>query len=354
MDTEREHYPALDGLRAYAAMAVLAYHTTIACFWLGWVGVHFFFVLSGFLITGILLKSKEAGNYFKVFYARRFLRIFPIYYLVLFSVLALAAIGGRNIQSAGYYIFYIQNFKLAFHNWDINTFPRWLNHTWTLAIEEQFYIFFPLLVRFLKEKALVIACFILIALSVFTRYYLSLKLPDNTINWGNTVSNLDFLSAGALLAIGIRRIEPEKIIRVLWIAFALFVVAFWLLTHKPFSGPIYLTNLHGQFFFIGLLLFAAITVLGLVINKARVLQLLFENKAAVYVGKISYGLYLYHYPFFLLTDHYCRQWGIKNVFVVVALKFIGSVVVAALSFRFFESRILKWKAHFKYNLTPNP
>ncbi|HXP53178.1 MAG TPA: acyltransferase, partial [Bacteroidia bacterium] len=248
----------------------------------------------------------------------------------------------------------IQNFKLAFHNWNINTFPRWLNHTWTLAIEEQFYIFFPLLVRFLKEKALVIACFILIALSVFTRYYLSIKLPDNTINWGNTVSNLDFLSAGALLAIGIRRMEPKKIISVLWIAFVLFVITFCLFTHKPFTGPIYLTNLHGQFFLVGLLLFATITVLGLVINKGSVLRLLFENRVAIYIGKISYGLYLYHYPFFLLADHYCRAWGISNVLIIVAIKFIGSVVVAALSFMFLESRILKFKARFKYNFAPNP
>src|ERR1700722_12473750 len=201
LNNHKEYYPALDGLRAYAALAVLAYHTTIACFWPGWVGVHFFFVLSGFLITGILLKSKEASNYFKVFYARRFLRIFPVYYLVLLSVIIVAVIAGRNIQSVWYYVFYVQNFKLAYHNWDISTFPKWLNHTWTLAIEEQFYIFFPLLVRFLKEKALVIACFLLIALSVFTRYYLSVRLPLNTINWGNTISNLDFLSAGALLAI---------------------------------------------------------------------------------------------------------------------------------------------------------
>ncbi|HWY99218.1 MAG TPA: acyltransferase, partial [Bacteroidia bacterium] len=162
IDNNRAYYPALNGLRAYAALTVLAYHTTIAGFWFGWIGIHFFFVLSGFLITNILLNSKEATNYFKVFYARRFLRIFPIYYLLLFGVLAASAIKNQYLKPAWYYIFYIQNFPMSYSNWHLIGFFKLLGHTWTLAIEEQFYVFFPLLVKFLKEKTLVIVCFIFV------------------------------------------------------------------------------------------------------------------------------------------------------------------------------------------------
>jgi len=273
--------------------------------------------------------------------------------LVLFSVIVVALISKRDIQSVWYYVFYVQNFKLAYHNWDISTFPKWLNHTWTLAIEEQFYIFFPLLVRLLKEKALIIACLILIALSVFTRYYLSVRLPNNTISWGNTVSNLDFLSAGALLAIGIRRLQPKTILRFLWIAFGLTALAFCLFTNKPFEGPIYLTNLHGQFFLLVLLLLATATVLSLVSIKNRVVHVLFENRFAVYIGKISYGLYLYHVPFFLLTDYACRHFGYtqtgNSIYWWALVKVAGSLVIAGLSFKFFESRVMKLKQGFKFN-----
>lgn len=345
----KKYYPALDGLRAYAALAVLAYHTAITAFWLGWTGVHFFFVLSGFLIVSILLDSKDAENYFKVFYARRFLRIFPIYYLALFSVTIVAIMAKRDISSFFWYLFYAQNFKLAFHNWNITTFPHWLNHTWTLAIEEQFYILFPLLVKYLKRGALAIVCFGFILLAVFVRYYLSLKFPGNTINWGNTFANFDFLAAGALLAIGIKQIKPKTILAWLWVLFALFIIAYFILAPHPFMHPIYLNQPRGQFFLIGLLLFACIAVFTLVTQRNKILSLLFENRAVVYIGKISYGLYLYHYPFFKLADYFGRHYAITNVFVLVGIKLAGSLLVAGLSFRYFETPIMKLKNKYRYN-----
>jgi peptidoglycan/LPS O-acetylase OafA/YrhL len=86
-DPVKNHNKGLDGLRGYAALAVLLYHVDSIHLWFGWTGVQIFFVLSGFLITGILLNSREADNYFSAFYARRFLRIFPAYYFLLLVVL---------------------------------------------------------------------------------------------------------------------------------------------------------------------------------------------------------------------------------------------------------------------------
>lgn len=133
-------------MRAYAAFGVLAFHLNIPLFKYGWIGVNAFFMLSGFLITNILLESVDSENFFKTFYARRALRIFPIYYLALSFVVAYAIFGNKSIEDLNYYIFYVQNYKLAWNNWNID-FPPLFNHTWSLALEEQFYLVFPALLE---------------------------------------------------------------------------------------------------------------------------------------------------------------------------------------------------------------
>ena len=154
--------PGLDGLRALAIFTVLGSHTKNYDF--GWMGVQFFFVLSGFLITGILLRMKEnlpAQQYFKSFYGRRFLRIFPLYYFYLF-LLGLAAWQTdmipfkfiqreieANVQPQLPYAFlYVYNFLHATEAYHHTPF---LSHLWSLSVEEQFYIIWPLIL-FLTPK----------------------------------------------------------------------------------------------------------------------------------------------------------------------------------------------------------
>jgi peptidoglycan/LPS O-acetylase OafA/YrhL len=179
-------------------------------------------------------------------------------------------------------------------------------------------------------------------------------MPGNTINWGNTISILDFLSSGALLAIGIKHTDPKKITVFLWIGLGAFVIAFCTLTHKPFTSPIYLTSLHGQFFLLGVLLLATLTVLSLATQSNKITRRVFANNYAVYVGKISYGLYLYHYPFFLFIDSACHhfKWDWLQtgnyMYLLAIIKIAGSLIIAALSFRFFEKKILGFKERFKY------
>src|SRR5437870_557283 len=162
---------ALDGLRGIAILMVMLYHQTVMVgstgidrfvgFWTlsGWIGVDLFFVLSGFLITGILSDSKGATGYFRNFYARRVLRIFPLYYgVVAFSLLILPYIPHWKLENLArikgdelWYWTYLSNFSIAAHA----AFRHGiLDVSWSLSIEEQFYLMWPLLVLLLSRRSL--------------------------------------------------------------------------------------------------------------------------------------------------------------------------------------------------------
>src|SRR5438445_5854386 len=151
----RSHIPALDGLRGWAILLVLLTHIAAPLRWstpllvissYGWVGVDLFFVLSGFLITGILIDSKPHTGYLKSFYVRRILRIWPIYFLLLAVVFLVTPYLGRAFEFPHsyyrweYYVFYLQNVWLK----DFGPAP--LQMTWSLAVEERFYLLLPLVV----------------------------------------------------------------------------------------------------------------------------------------------------------------------------------------------------------------
>jgi peptidoglycan/LPS O-acetylase OafA/YrhL len=292
-------------------------------------------VLSGFLITNILINSKEASNYFSVFYARRFLRIFPIYYMLLCCVIIVALCRHMDISSGWYYFFYIQNFVLAKHSFNLTTFPNWFDHTWTLAIEEQFYIFFPLLVKLLRQRGLTIICIIIILITWLNRYVFY-----SHFHWGNTFSSFDCLAAGALVAIGLKHYKANTMI---WILFSVFVM---LSVGCLFSkGPLQ------PFLATALVPFICVTVLVLVTKTHKIITVLFENRLIVYLGKISYGIYLYHYPIIFITDWLAIRYVdtlLFNPYLLIAIKFVVIIGVSAISFKWFESRILLLKDKFTY------
>lgn len=339
----------------------MAFHTDIGYFWYGWVGLPFFFVLSGFLITGILVDSREATNYFSTFYARRSLRIFPVYYLLLFIVILISIGSKADITDAGLYIFYVQNFKLSYHHFGIS-FPRYMNHTWSLAVEEQFYIFFPLMVRYIKPKYLMSFCLFLIIAAISTRYILAQLIPGNEISWANTVSNLDFLATGALIAIAVRKYDLTRIrnfsLVLLVACFGAYALYLRLILHAgllefPFSGA----GPQGQAFFALLLPVIAFSIISLVKGKNLFIRLFFENKFIVYIGKISYGIYLFHFPCFAFTDYYFNHAAHPlirfNGYAIALLKFLITISLAMISWRYFESRILAFKSKFNYKFLGN-
>jgi peptidoglycan/LPS O-acetylase OafA/YrhL len=206
--------PELDGLRGLAILGVVVFHVfsdmgtrhlplgmTILkkVEQLGWTGVDLFFVLSGFLITGILLEAKEATNYFKVFYMRRALRILPIYYVFIIFIFAISKIH-YPFSSKIWFLLNISNLITAFYPYLIGP----LTHFWTLAVEEQFYLLWPTVVRYITTRTLIFICVGGIASSILLR-----NLPisqsyqsvyDNFIyRW--TPFRLDGLLMGAGLAV---------------------------------------------------------------------------------------------------------------------------------------------------------
>jgi peptidoglycan/LPS O-acetylase OafA/YrhL len=214
------HPARLDGLRGIAILIVMLYHfcryplaqtpasqafTTIVA--MGWTGVDLFFVLSGFLITSILLRHRESSSYFRSFYARRVLRIFPLYYavLVLFLWLLPAVIAqpelfwipGADRETIWYWVF-LSNFHAAFTG---NYQHHFLEVTWSLAIEEQFYLLWPFLVFATSRRRLIQICWGIIIGSLLLRLSIVWHgVPTFLFVYNFTPCRLDELAAGALVA----------------------------------------------------------------------------------------------------------------------------------------------------------
>lgn len=301
--------PELDGIRGLAIALVLWFHfgfvaraeakaliSPLTGF--GWCGVDLFFVLSGFLITGILLDSRTARNYFTSFYARRALRIFPIYYLALFLWFGLAPFlssqAAADSRHAIWYVSYLQNWGELFGH-QVN----WLSHTWSLAIEEQFYLVWPLVVRFLPRRRLAMATLILAVLAGFVRAGL---LTATTTGWEAayrlTPARFDALALGALGAVILR--EPGWMARArAWARPALGVGAIAIVILAPLTSfwsigdPLTVTIGHSTlaWTFAWIVLLAASESGGTGLANA-----VLRSAALRFLGKHSYAIYLAHWP----------------------------------------------------------
>jgi peptidoglycan/LPS O-acetylase OafA/YrhL len=354
----KTYYPKLDGLRGYAVISVLLFHLNIHyhlesklsyLFFYGWLGVQVFFVLSGFLITNILLESKKSNNYFKSFYIRRTLRIFPIYY-ILFTLMILYSLLTRlEIKDYPYYIFYSQNYLLALHFW-APKFPTFFNHTWSLAVEEQFYLIWPLLVFYLNKKTLVPFCFFLISLAICAKIYISFLIPGNPICWTNLISNFDFLIGGGLIAIFIRNISIAKIKKYLIYIVILTIILYFIICksfniHLFWKARIDLTLMEGHLFLLLTLPIILLTLVNLIDEKIGLFSFLFSNNILLFIGKISYGVYLYHNICYFMVDKYSNQGFLCNSF----LKILSTFIISIGSWFLIEKKILPFKNRFLYN-----
>lgn len=198
-----KHIPALDGIRGIAVVLVLLFHLHIPGLSLGWAGVPLFFVLSGFLITGILIdaKTENFSDYIKSFYIKRTLRIFPLFYLYLLLNLVVLLATNRPTDGYAWYFTYLQNYHLGAAIYSQGNIPGIVGHTWSLAVEEQFYLIWPFVVYFLNRKQLAYLCVVLIAAAPITRWFI---LQDSgNIYMANVTlpSCLDMMAYGALLSI---------------------------------------------------------------------------------------------------------------------------------------------------------
>jgi peptidoglycan/LPS O-acetylase OafA/YrhL len=393
IEADVQRLPALDGLRGLAILLVMQLHfwgiafgfaslppTLVVdrfmgrLFGVGWSGVELFFVLSGFLITGILYDEKRSRGYFRNFYARRFLRIFPLYYaflafalLVLPNFHRLAGPGGvsqlRDTQV--WYWTYTMNIASSVKQLHVHL-PIAYGQFWSLAIEEQFYLLWPLVVLLFSRRTLLILCAALVVGALAVRIFL---LQTASASFAVFVepgvmlpARIDTLALGALLALalrgpgGIARFRPSAFIAA---AGALMVLTILFFTHDGLSGSDPDVETIG--FSALALLYAALLLLVLTSRPRATLYRVFTHPSLTFLGRYSYAIYVFHLLIAIeLAVEIVRRGQVHTVFgsqipmnigVSLALTAI-SVTAAWLSWHLFEKQILKLKRYVPYGREP--
>ena len=338
----------LDALRGLACLAILFHHFKPHLLPFGWAAVDLFFILSGYLITAIILKNGRQKHFLFHFYMRRGLRIWPIYYLTALVIAAASPWLPRAYDYAGlpYILSYTQEFGLHW-SWPSPMFSEYLLHTWSLAVEEQFYLIWPILVCMVGRRGVVPLALTLAAAAVFAR--------SSGMYWRVLLTRADGLALGAILAAlftGRKAVREHHAVAKVFAAVGL--VAFACLAAlvgsggmtKPEAPPwpglsMLMINLLGA------------AVVGLVIYfQGRPALAVLRRPRLVRIGQLSYGLYIYHYVLMLLSDDLARAFGLGGrPFWREALTAAVIYAVAALSWRYVELPLLRLQDRFDYRPT---
>ncbi len=365
----------LDGLRAIAFLGVLAYHTNILRF--GWMGVQLFFVLSGFLITNILLRMKETlkrGDFFKKFYGRRALRILPLYYLYLLALTLLVVIlpninleplvkdysrdFHQNIWAS---VFYVSDFFFASASY-IKTWQ--FTHLWSLSVEEQFYLVWPLLIFLTPQKYFKKLCLVAIALGpafrlittlIYRQHLFPFLLNDpQQATYVLPFSHIDAFAMGAFIS---RFDIPRPRLQLL--GMIILVPALGLLTDYLVTGQALISTLGyklplaGAFKEVWGYSLLNYTFALMIYCVVRTKLLVSDLNASIlrYLGRISYGLYVYHFFTIALVMAVLRKLGIDRPLgspEIFWYSLIATVAIASLSYYLVEKPILNLKTkHFR-------
>lgn len=367
---EPKHISVLDGIRGLAVILILFHHSlllpqtpTTADRFVElasrplWIGVDLFFVLSGFLITGILSRTHDHPKYFLNFYARRSLRIFPLYFfsLFLFIVLfpALPWSGFDAYRSIG------TAEKSAFWLYYINYFHRFtwppgnLGHYWSLCVEEHFYLVWPMVLWLFRGKALVPALIGIVLTTCFR--ILAIKTNWWTPELGYHASHLrmDSILAGALAFSLQQRYSDHpifhRLLKSLIIPLSLATVAVVLF------GKVRSTST-GNLIGMPVINLTMSALLLLVLNSSptSILNRVFSARLMLLAGKYSYAIYIFHFPLLYLAYEFTGftphrgQAVWPHAIVPVVIMFVGSALLATLSWHLLESRFLSLKRHFTY------
>ncbi len=369
----RRHVPELDGIRGIAIILVLFVHfvgdttahnaierTAVKLSNYGIWGVDLFFVLSGFLITGILADAKGSKGYYRNFYARRTLRIFPLYY----SLLALLFLAlprsfdsyapGLAVSRAhqGWAWSYLTNFYVAYKgNWALPC----VNHFWSLAVEEHFYLFWPAVIALLSRRNAMRACVALGLFALTLRIVASLLGANELVSLVTTPCRLDSLCTGGWFALWIRgegalpRNEPVRKVMMSCCA----GVAGLSLIHVIFPA-FDAATLPLRTTFISLTFGLNIVQVAALDGAPRLAAFLRWNALRL-VGKYSYGLYVYHGIIaYFLVEHRTEEWlarlvGSHGLAVVIQAStgMAASFFVAGASYELYEKRFLALKRWFE-------
>ncbi len=397
------HVAALDGVRGVAILVVLALHLLggdqrsipglDAIYRLsdsGWVGVDLFFVLSGFLITGILVDAKGSETYFRNFYARRFLRIFPLYYglILLGWFVSRYVVNADPANPLGFRAnqIWLWTFLVNFRDVQVNTLPALAAgkviypHFWTLAVEEQFYVVWPLIVFLLPLKWLLNACYFIVVAVLVARSGYYMTAHNGFVTYVSTQYRIDSLVWGAIAALAFRSGRVRELVRnnvnrilVLATLGVLVVILFdqakvlqvdaWQTAsgNGVASGPMpsrYSAFVATAGYSVLGVAFASILLGTVLAHPGHVARRVLEVRWLRLIGKYSYGIYAIHMSIIVLVREPTTKWAYHAVHSRTAADAIGgvtalvlSLLAAYLSYHAYEMPFLRLKRFFP---TPHP
>ncbi len=371
--TAKGHIIQLDGIRFIAVGLVLLAHLTDTTLPIGELGVTMFFVLSGFLITRILMLSRDKlkdqpdgfKKYIRKFLIRRTIRIFPVYYL---CILILYIIGVPSVRDhLGWLVLYGTNIYMAINEGWMGS----VDHLWSLAVEEQVYLIFPFLIFFVPRKHLLTTLGVMGVFSVLLRLYFYLTGKSWIVSYVSMPACLDSFALGGLMA-WLQLNKPKTFTAVFsqkWLVVASmalwYLVYYWSVQLGLQFDPV---NKYNVVKIVGDRLAASVFSFFLIGSAAvgyhGLMAIFLENPVSVYLGKISYGIYLYHnfvfnhYHSYTVPNHpvvrffnkvYRHFPDLQNypsfqILVVIAL----TILVASISWHFFEKPINDLKDKYAY------
>lgn len=336
--------PALDGLRALAVLSVMLFHAHPSVWTGGFLGVDVFFVLSGYLITSLLLKELESTGRIdiKAFYIRRWWRLGPallcmlvVYALVVFAQGAKLSEEGLDIALAAAYV---TNWSRAF-DWRS---PVDLGHTWSLAIEEQFYLLWPWMLWavmrvFHRGKQALIVLVALLILSWAWRQGLQWQGASINRLYNGLDSRVEALLAGSVLAVWRRPDQLQwdpgaQLGSTLLLALSFTAMVFLMLNTKWTEPWLYSYGMSC------VALISCVIIWGMHIQRSNLWCLVLRWRALAYLGQISYGLYLWHFP----IDRALMSQGLQG-WTLVGISTMLTIAVASASYRWLEKPLLNAK-----------
>jgi peptidoglycan/LPS O-acetylase OafA/YrhL len=358
------HYAALDGLRGVAILSVMLYHFTgsykgtnpLLLLWgaiagAGWMGVDLFFVLSGFLITGILYDTALAEHKIRNFYARRALRIFPLFYAVLFGLLLLTPVLGMHWRPEHLlYFLYLSNVAdLLVPNFHLP--HQWVNlgHLWSLAVEEQFYLIWPFIVWRVRNRVKLLWIILAVIISApLIRGLLLAGGMDALVMARLLLTRADSLLFGGGVALLVRGPSADRVpAGGILVISAAFLAVLVYLAHGPEAASPWISIVGYS-----AIAMCSASLIFLAQRGANWVSNLCDRPLLRFFGRYSYGLYIFHGLYFVYLRHLSGAAGcfVHSAFLaqllIAVFGFSLSVALAVLSYHFFEAPILSLKRRF--------
>jgi peptidoglycan/LPS O-acetylase OafA/YrhL len=374
MGKQKIYFPNLNGIRFIAAFLVILHHieqyksflhfpnyyaepnTVPFIEIIGHLGVILFFVLSGFLITFLLLSEEKAFATISIkkFYVRRILRIWPLYFLIIVVALFIlphidiftlpgfgkGAVYNNLLLKILFYVFFLPN--LVFAKFGVVPFA---SHTWSIGTEEQFYLIWPVLMKFLRKHRITVMFVIAIGYILVHGLLLSNYTGQAVITKFWELFSIDCMAIGGIYAILL--FKKDRLLKLLmnnylFYFILLFVIALIIkgqyIPQKTIGG--FVLDIHNEFYAV---LFGII-ILNFAANDKIKISL--ENRLFNYLGNISYGLYMYHPIGIMLSLYIAISINFISNWLLYPLSVLTTITLAGLSYKYFETYFLKFKAKF--------